>query len=55
MALLDLVRMNVLEVVSHPCTYETITLPHLTVNTTHTLSRIYKQIETTKHMLKGLH
>jgi len=45
-------QVNVFEVVSHPCTDDRITLPHLTVCTKHTLASVEKHVERTKNKLE---
>jgi len=52
MGLLDPVQVNVLEVVSHPCPYDRITLLHATIRTNRKLSRVAKPINRMKNKLE---
>jgi len=54
MGLLDSMQVNVVEVVSLPCTDDRITLPHSTIRTKHKLSSVEKRIERTKNQLEDL-
>jgi len=47
-------QVNIFEVVSRPCTDDTITLPHPTVRTKHKLSSVEKRVERTKNNIEDL-
>jgi len=54
MGLLESMQVNVTEVVSHPCTDDRITLPHLTVPTKHKYCGVEKCIYRSKNNLENL-
>ena len=54
MELLDHVPVNVLEVVSDPCTDDRVSFPLLTVSTEHDCSRVEQCIKRTQNQVEGI-